>query len=73
MTGFKLGICNEPPAMIPGGDTARVSRSLCMLSKYVYKGIYQTRNLNNCLARLPSRQPGAALVSMWRNEYDSIG
>ncbi|KAF8592409.1 tubulin-domain-containing protein [Ramaria rubella] len=31
-TGFKLGICNEPPAMIPGGDTARVSRSLCMLS-----------------------------------------
>jgi len=31
-TGFKLGICNEPPALIPGGDLARVSRSLCMLS-----------------------------------------
>jgi len=31
-TGFKLGICNEPPAFIPGGDTAKVSRSLCMLS-----------------------------------------
>ena len=34
-TGFKLGICNEPPALIPGGDLAKVSRSLCMLSKYV--------------------------------------
>jgi tubulin alpha len=31
-TGFKLGICNEPPAVVPGGDTAKVSRSLCMLS-----------------------------------------
>jgi len=31
-TGFKLGICNEPPALIPGGDLAKVSRSLCMLS-----------------------------------------
>ena len=31
-TGFKLGICNEPPAHIPGGDLAKVSRSLCMLS-----------------------------------------
>ncbi|KAH7105392.1 tubulin alpha [Auriculariales sp. MPI-PUGE-AT-0066] len=31
-TGFKLGICNEPPAHIPGGDLARITRSLCMLS-----------------------------------------
>ncbi|KAL9712894.1 alpha-tubulin [Leucoagaricus gongylophorus] len=31
-TGFKLGICNEPPAHVPGGDLAKVSRSLCMLS-----------------------------------------
>ncbi|KAF8760179.1 Tubulin beta chain [Rhizoctonia solani] len=31
-TGFKLGICNEPPTCIPGGDLAHVSRSLCMLS-----------------------------------------
>lgn len=31
-TGFKLGICNEPPALVPGGDLARVTRSLCMLS-----------------------------------------
>jgi len=31
-TGFKLGICNEPPANVPGGDLAKVSRSLCMLS-----------------------------------------
>lgn len=28
----KLGICNEPPALVPGGDLAKVSRSLCMLS-----------------------------------------
>jgi len=31
-TAFKLGICSEPPAYIPGGDVAKVSRSLCMLS-----------------------------------------
>jgi len=31
-TGFKLGICNEPSASVPGGDLAQTSRSLCMLS-----------------------------------------
>jgi len=31
-TGFKLGICNEPPAYVPGGDLAKCNRSLCMLS-----------------------------------------
>ena len=31
-TGFKLGICSEPPAHVQGGDLAKVSRSLCMLS-----------------------------------------
>ncbi|KAI6035086.1 Tubulin/FtsZ, GTPase domain-containing protein [Pisolithus orientalis] len=31
-TGFKIGICNEPSANIPGGDLAKTSRSLCMLS-----------------------------------------
>ena len=31
-TGFKLGICNEPPTQVPGGDLAKVTRSLCMLS-----------------------------------------
>lgn len=30
---FKLGVCNEPAALVPGGDLAKVSRSLCMLSK----------------------------------------
>lgn len=33
MTNHKqLGICDEPPATVPGGDLAKVSRSLCMLS-----------------------------------------
>ena len=32
-TGFKLGICNEPSAYVPGGDLAKTTRSLCMLSK----------------------------------------
>lgn len=32
-TGFKLGICNEPPAYVPGGDLAKATRSLCTLSK----------------------------------------
>ena len=31
-TGFKIGICNEPPALVPGGDLAHVPRSLCMLA-----------------------------------------
>jgi len=31
-TGFKLGICNEPPSQVPGGDMAKVPRALCMLS-----------------------------------------
>ncbi|KZW03716.1 tubulin alpha-1B chain [Exidia glandulosa HHB12029] len=31
-TGFKLGVCNEPAACVPGGDLAKVTRSLCMLS-----------------------------------------
>ncbi|QRW11160.1 Tubulin C-terminal domain [Ceratobasidium sp. AG-Ba] len=31
-TGFKLGICNEPLTLIPGGDLAMADRSLCMLS-----------------------------------------
>jgi len=31
-TGFKCGINNEPPATIPGGDLAKVSRALAMLS-----------------------------------------
>ena len=31
-TAFKLGICHEAAACVPGGDLAKVSRSLCMLS-----------------------------------------
>ncbi|KAG5651376.1 Tubulin beta chain [Sphagnurus paluster] len=31
-TGFKLGVCNEPSACVPGGDLAKTTRSLCMLS-----------------------------------------
>ena len=30
---LQLGICNEPAACVPGGDLAKTSRSLCMLSK----------------------------------------
>jgi len=31
-TGFKCGINSQPPTVIPGGDLAKVSRALCMLS-----------------------------------------
>lgn len=31
-TGFKIGICYEPPRCVPGGDLAQVKRSVCMLS-----------------------------------------
>jgi len=31
-TGFKCGINSEPPAVVPGGDLAKVPRAVCMLS-----------------------------------------
>ena len=31
-TGFKVGINYQPPSAVPGGDLAKVQRSLCMLS-----------------------------------------
>ncbi|GMM49459.1 alpha-tubulin [Starmerella bacillaris] len=31
-TGFKIGICYEPPRHVPGGDLAPVNRAVCMLS-----------------------------------------
>jgi len=31
-TGFKVGINNQPPTVIPGGDLAKVKRAVCMLS-----------------------------------------
>lgn len=31
-TGFKVGINNEAPSVVPGGDLAAVPRALCMLS-----------------------------------------
>ena len=31
-TGFKVGINYQPPTVVPGGDLAKVPRSVCMLS-----------------------------------------
>jgi tubulin alpha len=31
-TGFKCGINNQPPVVVPGGDLAKVNRAVCMLS-----------------------------------------
>jgi len=31
-TGFKVGINYQPPTCVPGGDQAKVSRAVCMLS-----------------------------------------
>lgn len=31
-TGFKVGLNYQPPSVVPGGDTAKVPRALCMLS-----------------------------------------
>ncbi|XP_049740762.1 tubulin alpha chain-like 3 [Elephas maximus indicus] len=31
-TGFKVGINNQPPTVVPGGDLAKVQRAVCMLS-----------------------------------------
>jgi len=31
-TGFKVGINNQPPTVVPGGDLAKVNRAVCMIS-----------------------------------------
>ena len=31
-SGFKIGINNQPPTVIPGGDLAKVKRAVCILS-----------------------------------------
>ena len=31
-TAFKVGINNQPPTVVPGGDVAKVQRSVCMMS-----------------------------------------
>ena len=31
-TGFKIGICYQPPQVVPNGDLAKVNRAVCMLS-----------------------------------------
>jgi tubulin alpha len=31
-TAFKVGINNQPPTVVPGGDLAKVQRSVCMIS-----------------------------------------
>ena len=31
-TGFKVGISNQPPTVVPGGDLAKVQRAVCMMS-----------------------------------------
>eukprot|EP00123_Amoebidium_parasiticum_P010173 comp19939_c0_seq1/m.24239 comp19939_c0_seq1/g.24239 ORF comp19939_c0_seq1/g.24239 comp19939_c0_seq1/m.24239 type:complete len:448 (-) comp19939_c0_seq1:92-1435(-) len=31
-TGFKIGLNNKPPTVVPGGDLAKVERALCTLS-----------------------------------------
>ncbi|EEB09203.1 tubulin alpha 1 [Schizosaccharomyces japonicus yFS275] len=31
-TGFKIGICYQPPQHVPNGDMAKVNRAVCMLS-----------------------------------------
>ena len=31
-TGFKVGINYQPPAVVPGGDLAKVQRAVCTLS-----------------------------------------
>lgn len=30
-TGFKVGINNQPPTVVPGGDQAKTTRAVCML------------------------------------------
>lgn len=37
-TGFKCGINYQPYTVIPGGDIAKVSRSICMLANSTIMG-----------------------------------
>ncbi|OCH92178.1 tubulin-domain-containing protein [Obba rivulosa] len=47
LTGFKLGVCSEPPSHVPGGDLAKTTRSLCMLSN--------TTSISTAWSRLDSK------------------
>jgi len=42
---LQLGICYEPSACVPGGDLAKTTRSLCMLSKFVHLRLYLAHDL----------------------------
>jgi tubulin alpha len=45
---LQLGICYEAPACVPGGDLAKTTRSLCMLSKLVHLHLYLVHDLTIC-------------------------
>ena len=32
LTGFKVGVNDQPPSVVPGGEVAKVNRAVCMLS-----------------------------------------
>ncbi|KAG0066172.1 hypothetical protein BGZ90_001526 [Linnemannia elongata] len=32
LTGFKVGVNDQPPTVVPGGEVAKVNRAVCMLS-----------------------------------------
>jgi hypothetical protein len=45
---LQLSICYEAPACVPGGDLAKTTRSLCMLSKLVHLRLYLAHDLTIC-------------------------
>merc|ERR1711971_83322 len=55
-TGFKVGINYQPPTVVPGGDLAKISRAVCMLSNTTaiaeaWPGL--TISLTSCTPRGP--------------------
>ena len=64
-TGFKLGICNKPPAHVPGGDLAKVSRSMCMLSNTTAISSAWSR-LDHKFDRTPSGLLSTGTSKVWR-------
>ena len=68
-TGFKVGINYQPPTNVPGGDLARVQRSVCMLSNTtaISEAFEQLdRGLDSCMPRELSFT--GMLVKEWKKE-----
>merc|ERR1711872_451366 len=68
-TGFKVGINYQPPTIVPGGDLAKISRAVCMLSN--------TTAIAEAWARLDNKfdlmyAKRASSTGMWEKAWKKV-